>query len=552
MTLAPEPLPYATPTAGSVMTRYRWWIVVLLFFSTTINYMDRQLFANLIPYFEDELRIGPMDLAYINVALLLSYGLGMMFVGRFVDRVGVKRGLAITFLVWNLAAMGHAFIGAVSGFVLIRIFLGLGEAGNFPSAIKAVAEWFPQRERALATGWFNCGSNIGAVLTPILVPIVASHFGWRAAFGLLGGVGIVWLIFWLVMYRKPEDHPRVSPAELEHIRSDVPEPTERVSVLTLLSQPQVYGTSMARFFTEAPWWFYLTWMPKILTDRFGLSESGRMWSLVTVYLIADFGAIGGGWLSSWLLKRGYSVNRARKTALFVAACGPVPVIATIFAPSIPSSAWLVVPLFALAASSHQAWSSNIYTVVSDTLPRQAVATTIGINMAFGAVGSALFQFLIAQWLIKTGNYALPFVMSGSLYLVGLLVMHLIMPRLEPATIDTVKRPGVRPWHIATALAALVAVLITMQVLLNQPAYLDTEAYYAKRPTQLSAVNHVDGPTVKVGWQDARWVGWKLANGQTKWDLIKFDRYGIPTIEGKGAEAKKYVGPTMAEVEASGL
>jgi MFS transporter, ACS family, hexuronate transporter len=550
MPAAPAPTENATPF-GARVTRYRWWIVVLLFFSTTINYVDRQLFANLIPYFEDELRIGPMDLAYINVALLMSYGLGMMFVGRFVDRVGVRVGLAITFLVWNLAAMGHAFVGTVAAFVLIRIFLGLGEAGNFPSAIKSVAEWFPKRERALATGWFNCGSNIGAVITPILVPMIAIHFGWRAAFTILGGSGLIWLFFWLAMYRKPEEHPRVSPAELAHIRSDPEEQPGRVSVLQLLMQRQVYGTSLARFFTEAPWWFYLTWMPKILTDRFGLSDYGRMWSLAIVYLIADFGAVGGGWISSRLLARGYTPNAARKIALLIAACGPLPVILTIFAPSTPAAAWMVVPLFALAASSHQAWSSNVYTVVSDTLPRRAVGTTIGINMAFGAVGSSLFQFMVAKWLVYSGSYALPFILSGVLYLVGLLAMHLLMPRLEPAKLDDTRRPALRWWHVGIGVTTIFAVLITVQIQLNKPKYADVNAYFSLRGTELKTSAHDDGPAAKVGWQDARWTRWRLADGTFKWELLKFDRHGRPFIEPKGATAKKYAGPTAAELEALG-
>ncbi|MFT3788505.1 MAG: MFS transporter [Tepidisphaeraceae bacterium] len=540
------------PTAS----RYRWWIVLLLFFATTINYVDRQLFANLIPYFEDELRIGPMDLAYINAAFVLTYGLSMTLVGRFIDRVGVRVGLALTFLVWTMASVGHALVFSVLGFIVIRIILGIGEAGNFPSSIKAVAEWFPKRERALATGWFNCGSNIGAVVTPLLVPWIAIHFGWRACFAALSGIGLIWLFFWGTTYRSVEGHPKVSSEEAAYIRSDPPDVVAKVPALVLLGQRPLYAIALARFFTESPWWFYLTWMPKLLSDRFGLNDYQRALAVAFIYLIADLGAIGGGWISSRLIKRGHTVNFARKTAMLIVALGTLPVISLVWLEGVTtvfglSAAWIAVPIVALAASCHQGWSSNMYTIISDTLPKDAVATTVGIGTAFGSIGSALFQFLVAFWLMQTGNYALPMVLAGSLYLMGWLVLHLLLPRIEPARIDPNQRPKVRPWHVAVGAAVIIGGLVALQAILtiNQYPYRSLAEYLEKRGSELHATTHILGPTAKVGWQDAQWIVWKKPDGTIKRDLVKLDLKGRPTIEGGGATAKKYAGPPKAEIEA---
>jgi ACS family hexuronate transporter-like MFS transporter len=550
----PTPLA-AEPQRPPTASRYRWWIVVLLFFVTTINYVDRQLFANLIPYFEDELRIGPMDLAFIHVAFLLTYGLGMTLVGRFIDRVGVRVGLAVTFILWTFASTGHALVHSVIGFILIRILLGIGEAGNFPAAIKAVAEWFPRRERALATGWFNCGSNVGAVITPLLVPLIAVQFGWRACFILLSSVGVVWVIFWWRMYRNVDQHPNVSSEEISWIRSDPPDAVGKVSLLTLLSQRQVYGVAMARFFAEAPWWFYLMWAPKLLADKFGLGSYQLGIAVAIIYLVADFGAVIGGWISSYFLRRGYTVNKARKLSLLLSALGTLPVISVAWVGAdmqplgIPA-VWLVVAIVSLAAASHQAWSSNVYTVISDTLPRAAVATTVGISQAFGAVGSSIFQMMVALWLVRSGNYNLPLILAGSLYFVGLASLHLILPRLQPAQIAPDQRPSLRIWQVVVGAAIVIGSLIGLQVLLtkNQHPYRSVDHYLQKRQGEIRAAAHVTGPGAKVGWQDARWIRWTLADGSTRHELIKLDRDGRPTVEGKGAAAKKYQGPAKQDVE----
>lgn len=547
-----SPSPAVAPLA-SAASRFRWWIVVLLFFSTTINYVDRALFSNLVPYFEADLKLGPMDLATINVAFLLTYGLGMTFVGLFVDRVGVRIGLALTFVLWNVASMGHALVGSVGSFVLMRILLGVGEAGNFPSAIRTVAEWFPKKERALATGWFNCGSNVGAIATPLLAPLIADRFGWRACFAIVGGLGLIWVFFWLRMYRKPEEHPSVSPGELAWIRSDAPEAeTGTVHALELLGRRQVYGYAFAKFFSEAPWWFYLFWMPKFLADTAGLGSTGRAWAIAFIYVVADVGSVAGGWVSSALVRRGHSLNAARKFALLISAVAVLPVVGLAFVhgPTTGgiSSLWLVLPAIAIAAAAHQAWSANLYTVVSDTLPKRAVATTVGIGTAFGSVGSSAFQVAVAFWLIKAQNYALPFVLAGTLYLFGLLSLHLLMPRLQPAVFDGSDRRRVKWWQVALVSVAVVASLAAFQVYLNTPPYRTFDDYLAKRAQTLGATA-TEGPTVKVGWQDARWTRWTTAAGVSRWELVRLDRNGRPLVEEKGPAAKGYVGPTIAELEA---
>ncbi len=535
-------------------TRYRWTICALLFFATTINYLDRQLFANLVPFFQDDLRMGPTDLAIINVSFLLSYGIGMIFVGRFVDRVGTRKGLSVTFLVWNLASMGHALVGSIAGFTGIRALLGVGEAGNFPAAVKTVSEWFPKKERALATGWFNCGSNVGAVITPPLTVLLAATLGWRACFLILGGVGIVWLFFWQRMYRRPEDHPKVSPSELAYIRSDPPEPTEAVSYAALFRYRPLYGVSAAKFFTDAPWWFYLTWMPKFLVDEFDLSPAIMATALVAIYLFADVGAIFGGWLSSRLIKRGASVTAGRKLAMLVCALGAVPVIFVgrlVDTPTVGPipSAWFAVAAIALAAAAHQGWSSNVYTVVSDALPRSAVAMAVGVITAFGVIGASLFQFLVGRSVALTGSYALPFLLAGTLYLVGLAAMHVILPRLEPGVPREPRNPRLTVAAVWAVGLAVVLALGLVQYLLNKPPYDSERDYFAKRAGELKAASYLAGPPAKVGWMDARWIGWRTPDG-VKPELIKFDRDARPVIDPKGVATTKYEGPREQEVRAA--
>ncbi len=540
------------PASGGVMTRTRWTICALLFFATTINYLDRQLFSLLVPFFEDELRLGPTDLALINVSFLLSYGFGMVFVGRWIDRVGTRKGLTVTFLLWNVASAAHAFVASFSGFAAIRFLLGVGEAGNFPSAVRTVAEWFPKKERALATGLFNCGSNVGAILAPLLAVRIAEAYGWRACFLFLGGIGVVWIFFWTRLYRRPEEHPKVSPAELAHIRSDAKESTEALGISEVFGMRPVYAIAMAKFFTDAPWWFYLTWLPKFLVGEFKLTPTFMAYAIPVVFIVADVGAIGGGWLSSKLIASGRSVGTSRKLAMLACALAAVPVMAVGQLVEVPSvagipSVYIAVGLISLAAAAHQGWSSNLYTLVSDTLPRPAMATVVGIKTAFGVVGGAIFQIFVARSLTLTGSYAVPFLLAGGLYLVGLLVLHLLLPRVEPV----VPRRRVPKAAIVGGGLAMLASIAALQFALNRPPYDSVAEYRATRSAQLGATGApVEGPAAHVGWMDARWYLWPTAQG-TKAELVKLDRDGRPVIESRGAGAKGYTGPSAAEVQSSG-
>lgn len=524
------------------MSAVRWRICLLLFFATTINYLDRQLFALLVPFFENDLRLGPVDLALINVSFLLAYGFGMVFVGRWIDRVGVRKGLGASFLVWNIASAAHAAISSIGGFIGIRFALGLGESGNFPSAVRTVSEWFPAKERALATGWFNSGSNIGAILAPLLAVRIAEAFGWRACFLSLGGVGIVWLLFWMRLYRSPAEHPRVTPEELAYIRQDQEPEQERLGILQIFGMRPVYAVAVAKFLTDAPWWFYLTWLPKFLVDEFKLSTLFMSIAIPVVFLVADVGAVGGGWISSRLIAQGRQVGTARKLAMLVCALCAAPVMLVGPLVKIPSvagvpSVYIAIAILSLAAAAHQGWSSNLYTIVSDTLPKPAVATTVGIKTAFGVVGGALFQLYVGNS-VANGSYTGPFTLAGCLYLAGLGALHLILPKVEKVQ----PRKTVSPFTVALGAAALLSAVAALQFALNRPKYVSLAAYESLRQTELHATaSPVEGPTAKVGWMDARWMIWTTEDG-AKAELVKFDRDNRPLIDSKGDQAKGYVGP----------
>jgi ACS family hexuronate transporter-like MFS transporter len=310
--------------------------------------------------------------------------------------------------------------------------LGLGESGNFPGAIKATAEWFPRRERAFATGIFNAGSNVGAIVAPLMVPFIALHWGWQWAFIATGALGFVWLAFWLALYRSPEQHPKVSPAELAHIRSDPEEPTTAIPWLSLLAHRQTWAFFLGKFLTDPIWWFYLYWLPKFLDANFGVKLAGVALPLIVIYLVADVGSVGGGWVSSALIKRGWSVNAGRKTALLIPALLIVP---TMFAPH-AKSLWVAVAIVSVAAAAHQWWSANLFTTASDMFPRRAVASVVGIGGFAGAMGGVLFQRATGRILEAThNNYSLIFMVCGLAYVTALLLMHLIVPRLQPARLD---------------------------------------------------------------------------------------------------------------------
>jgi MFS transporter, ACS family, hexuronate transporter len=412
---------------------YRWTICALLFFATTINYIDRQVLGILAPTLSRELGWTESQYGDIVSWFSFAYALGFLGMGRLMDRIGVRLGFAGAIVAWSLAAISHAFARSALGFSLARAALGLGESGNFPGAIKATAEWFPRKERALATGIFNAGSNIGAIVTPLVVPWIALRWGWQEAFLATGALGFLWLAFWLTLYREPEQHPKVSRAELQHIRSDPAERTEPVRWLGLLGHRQTWAFILGKFLTDPIWWFYLYWLPKFLDARFGISLGQVALPLIAIYLVADVGSVGGGWLSSALIKRGWSVNRGRKTAMLIAALLIVP---TMFAPS-AESLWGAVAIVSVAAAAHQWWSANIFTTASDMFPRRAVASVVGLGGFAGAMGGVLFQRVTGRVLEATGNnYTYIFVVCGLAYVTALLIIHLLAPRLEPVNLDS--------------------------------------------------------------------------------------------------------------------
>jgi ACS family hexuronate transporter-like MFS transporter len=411
---------------------YRWTICALLFAATTINYIDRQVLGILAPTLSRELGWSETQYGDIVSWFSLAYAFGFLGMGRLFDRFEVRFGFAFAIVAWSAAAIGHAFARTATGFSIARAALGLGESGNFPGAIKTVAEWFPRKERALATGIFNAGSNVGAILTPLMVPWIALTWGWPAAFIVTGALGLIWLAFWLWMYRSPEDHPKVTAAELAYIRSDPVESAEPVRWTSLLGHRQTWAFVLGKFMTDPIWWFYLYWLPKFLDAEYGIQLAQIALPLVVIYVVADVGSVGGGWLSSALIKRGWTVNRGRKTAMLIAALLIVP---TMFAPN-AGSLWLAVAIVSVAAAAHQWWSANLFTTASDMFPRRAVASIVGLGGFGGAMGGMLFQRATGRVLEATGNDYVPiFVVCGLAYVSALLVIHLLVPRLEPAKLE---------------------------------------------------------------------------------------------------------------------
>jgi len=405
--------------------------VALLFAATTVNYIDRQVLGILAPTLTRELGWRETDYAAIVSWFSVAYGVGLLGMGRFLDRIGVRRGLACSVGLWSLAAMGHALVRTVTGFSVARALLGVGESGNFPAGVKAVAEWFPKRERALATGIFNAGSNVGVVLAALLVPWIALALGWRWAFVATGALDLAWLGVWLTIYRQPSEHPRLSDAELAWIRSDPVEPAGPVPWRSLLARRQTWAFIVGKAMTDPVWLFYLFWLPKFLDTTFGVRLAGLAAPLVVIYVAADIGSVTGGWVSGALIKRGWSLNRGRKTALLIAALCIVP---TTLAPS-ARSLWVAVGVVAVAAGAHQWWSANLFTTVSDMFPRHAVASVVGLGGFAGMVSAFAFQRFTGALLEATGgSYAPIFAVLGVAYVGALALLHLLAPRLEPIAV----------------------------------------------------------------------------------------------------------------------
>jgi ACS family hexuronate transporter-like MFS transporter len=426
--------PVAKPAApssldtGARLGRYRWAICALLFFATTINYMDRQVLGLLAPVLQREIGWNEVQYGSIVAAFQGAYAIGLLVVGGLIDRLGTRIGYALAIGLWSLASMGHALARSAFGFGVARAALGLGESGNFPAAVKTVAEWFPRKERAYATGLFNSGSNIGAIAAPLFVPWVTVHYGWRVAFLLTGLCGVPWIFLWLRIYRRPREHPSLSAEELAHIESDPPDPQLRVPWLTLLAYRQTWAVVLAKFLTDPIWWFYLYWLPKFLNAEHGLTIDKLGPPLVVIYMVSDGGSIFGGWLSSFLIRRGFSVNRARKSALLLFAVLVTPIV---FAARV-ESLWGAVALVCMATAGHQAWSANVYTLISDMFPRSTVASLAGLAGFAGAIGGMLLAKLAGQVLQLTHSYFPLFLIGGSAYLVAFAIIQLLTPRLEPA------------------------------------------------------------------------------------------------------------------------
>jgi ACS family hexuronate transporter-like MFS transporter len=410
------------------MSHLRWAMLALLFFATTINYLDRIVLSVLIPVIEKELSLSKVEYGYLTGAFQVAYTAGFLFMGKFIDRFGTRIGYAVALVWWSLAAIAHAAARSALGLGFWRAMLGLGEAGNFPAAIKAVAEWFPKKDRAFATGIFNAGTNVASMIGPPLFVWMNAHVGWRGCFLITGGLGFVWLALWLWQYRPPEAHPRVSPRELQYIRSDPEEVRQpQLGWLAALRIRQTWGFAAAKFLTDPVWWFYLYWLPPYLYDvrKFKLTEIG--WALPVVYLMADVGSVAGGWISGFLMRRGWSHARARKTAMGIcAAAMPVAAMAVLAPNPI-----LAVALVSLATAAHQGWSANLFTTTSDVFPKNAVASVTGIGGCAGGLGGVLFSALIPGFVITYFGYTPVFLVLGLFHLTALLVLHKLMGAMQP-------------------------------------------------------------------------------------------------------------------------
>ncbi len=431
-------------TEEKKFSNYRWTVCALIFFATTINYLDRQIIGILKPLLESDLGIGEKAYSHIIMAFQLLYGFGMIIAGRLIDKFGTKIGYGVSVILWSIAAMGHALAKGVLGFGFWRGFLGITEAGNFPSAIKTIAEWFPKKERALATGIFNSGTNVGAIVAPLAIPPMVVAWGWQAAFIITGAIGFIWVVLWFMFYELPQKHKKVSAAELAYINSDVDEQaetTEKVPWLKLLKFRQTWLFFIGKGLTDPIWWFYLFWIPGWLSTvrGGGLDVKSFGLPLAFIYTMTTIGSIGGGWISGFLITKGMSPFKARRVTMLVFALLVVPII---FAQSKGVSTWGAVCLIALAASAHQAWSANIFTTVSDAFPKKAVSSITGIGGAAGAIMGAFISKIAGVILqhfkdlgsIETG-YVVMFSIAGSAYLAAWIIMFVFRPKNPKVELD---------------------------------------------------------------------------------------------------------------------
>ena len=412
-------------------TNVRWTVVALIFFATTINYIDRQVIGLLKPFIQGDLGWTEADYGYIVTAFQIAYGIGMLVGGRMLDYLGSKKGYSIAIIVWSIGAVLHATVRSVTGFGAARAILGLGEAGNFPAAVKVIAEWFPKRDRAFATGVFNSGTTIGAIIAPIIVTAITLQWGWRWAFIVTGLLGFFWVIFWWILYHSPRKHPQVNEEELAYIHSDdnledldnLENPEAKITWRQLFQHRQTYAILFSRFVTDWVWWFFLFWTPDFLNKTHGVDLKSTVLPLIIIYTMSSIGGIYGGHVSSQFIRFGRSLDFARKTTILLFALLVLPLNAVPYIHNI----WIVVLIIGLATSTHQAWASNIFTIVSDVYPKQVVGSMTGISSVGGAVGGALassFVGLVLEW---TGNYAVIFMIASCMYLLAWLTLRLFVP-----------------------------------------------------------------------------------------------------------------------------
>ncbi len=429
--------------------KYRWTICALIFFATTINYLDRAVISLLKPELEVTFNWTESDYADIVIAFQLAYAIGMLLAGRLIDKVGTKIGYAVSLVLWSIASIAHAAVRGTFGFVIARSFLGISEAGNFPAAIKTTAEWFPKKERALATGIFNSGANVGAILAPLTVPFIAAKYGWREAFIITGAFGFIWLIFWFIFYEIPSKQKRLKKAEFDYIHSDLDEQeavvaieegvaqeeTKRVPWLTLLKYNQTWAFVLGKFLTDPVWWFYLFWLPAFLLSEYGITGTGIAMPVALVYTMSTVGSIFGGWLPLYFIKKGWPVFKARKYSMLFYAFLVVPILFAQILGKIDM--WLAIMIIGLAAAAHQAWSANIFTTVSDMFPKKTVASVTGMGGMAGALGGILLSFSAGKLFdhykalgnLEVGYYIM-FIVCGSAYLLAWILMHFLAPRMK--------------------------------------------------------------------------------------------------------------------------
>ena len=411
--------------------KYRWRIVVLLFFATTINYIDRQVLGILAPQLSAQFGWTEADYGFIIAAFQAAYAIGLISMGALLDKIGTRLGLIISVVLLSLSGMLHAAFSSVVAFATVRFGLGIGASANFPAAIKTVAEWFPKKERAMATGLLNTGSNIGAILAPLLIPLIALNWGWQWAFMSAGALGFIWLFFWMLTYKKPEENTKLSKAELDYILQDEAEPeTKKLPWKSIISYKQTWGICLARFLTDPIWWFFLYWLPKFLNSNYNINLTSIGLPLIIIYVVSMSGSVFGGWMSSFLINRGNNSVAARKKTIFFMALLVVPIFFTSFT----SNVWVAVTLISMATFAHQGYAANIFTIVSDIYPKNAVGTVTGLAGFAGAIGGVLFSGTVGLILQFTGSYYVVFGIASVAYLLCWLSLYLLVPNTKKIVI----------------------------------------------------------------------------------------------------------------------